>query len=301
MGRKTWCSSTRPGCSEVKATIASPHGRITRRRPSARARGYGTKWEKERDAYLAINTQCVTCGKRATTVDHKTPHRGNQRLFWSRSNWQPMCASCHSRKTARQDGGFGNTPRSEWVPRTACDDDGRPINAGHWWNGDRSELFEPRSLRPSRPELTIVSGAPAAGKSQWVRDHAEPEDLVIDVDSICAEILGQPGRVFSREIMDRALEERNRRLAALADDGEHARAFFIVSAARGEVRRAWATRLGARRSVLVMTPLHICLRRFRSDPMRAAVGDGQRAAIERWFKAYTPWVGDEIIRHSRRA
>ncbi|WP_186318376.1 HNH endonuclease, partial [Bacillus pumilus] len=24
------------------------------------------------------------------------------------SNWQPLCASCHNRKTAKEDGGFGN-------------------------------------------------------------------------------------------------------------------------------------------------------------------------------------------------
>lgn len=29
-------------------------------------------------------------------------------LFWDRTNWQGLCKQCHSRKTAAEDGGFGN-------------------------------------------------------------------------------------------------------------------------------------------------------------------------------------------------
>jgi len=32
-------------------------------------------------------------------------------VFWDCSRWQALCASCHGRKTAAQDGGFGNTRR----------------------------------------------------------------------------------------------------------------------------------------------------------------------------------------------
>ncbi len=41
-------------------------------------------------------------------VDHVVPHRGDPRLFWDRKNWRALARSCHSRKTARADGGFGN-------------------------------------------------------------------------------------------------------------------------------------------------------------------------------------------------
>lgn len=85
------------------------------RRPSARARGYNTGWEREARAFLAEHPTCIACGDRATVVDHATPHKGDRALFWNRANWQPMCAPCHSRKTARDDGGFGRpiTPRGE--------------------------------------------------------------------------------------------------------------------------------------------------------------------------------------------
>jgi 5-methylcytosine-specific restriction endonuclease McrA len=31
----------------------------------------------------------------ASVVDHKIPHRGDQVLFWSEDNWQPLCKRCH--------------------------------------------------------------------------------------------------------------------------------------------------------------------------------------------------------------
>jgi 5-methylcytosine-specific restriction protein A len=44
-------------------------------------------------------------------VDHRIPHRGDKRLFWDQSNWQSMSKTCHDRKTATADGGFGNISR----------------------------------------------------------------------------------------------------------------------------------------------------------------------------------------------
>lgn len=71
-----------------------------KRRPNAAARGYDSKWQKESKAFLALpsNRLCACgCGRAADMVDHIIPHRGDKRLFWSRSNWQPMASSpCHS-------------------------------------------------------------------------------------------------------------------------------------------------------------------------------------------------------------
>ncbi len=46
-------------------------------------------------------------GERANAVDHRIPHQGDERLFWDRSNWQPSCVPCNSRKCVEQEGGFG--------------------------------------------------------------------------------------------------------------------------------------------------------------------------------------------------
>lgn len=83
------------------------------RRGSAHSRGYGAQWRRARAAFLVRHPLCRDCEKSgrvtaATVVDHITPHRGDMRLFWQSENWQPLCAPCHSAKTAREDGGFGN-------------------------------------------------------------------------------------------------------------------------------------------------------------------------------------------------
>lgn len=64
-------------------------------------RGYGYRWQKARERYLMNHPLCVYCERNgavtvATVLDHIRPHRGDQGLFWDKSNWQGLCASCHS-------------------------------------------------------------------------------------------------------------------------------------------------------------------------------------------------------------
>nr|WP_258536290.1 HNH endonuclease signature motif containing protein [Comamonas kerstersii] len=39
----------------------------------------------------------------ATVVDHIVPHRGDQSLFWRRSNWQSLCSTHHSKDKQRDE------------------------------------------------------------------------------------------------------------------------------------------------------------------------------------------------------
>ena len=73
-------------------------------RGGADARGYDAKWRRARKAFLDRNPLCAECQREgkltpATVVDHIVPHRGDQRLFWDETNWQPLCKDCHDRKT----------------------------------------------------------------------------------------------------------------------------------------------------------------------------------------------------------
>ena len=76
-------------------------------RPAAE-RGYGSRWRKESRRYLQAHPLCEQCAKqgryvKATDVDHIIPHRGDPKLFWDESNWQPLCHRHHSEKTRRED------------------------------------------------------------------------------------------------------------------------------------------------------------------------------------------------------
>ena len=87
--------------------------RHDKERGTAAARGYYGRWQRARAAYLAKHPLCAECERQnrltpATVVDHKTPHRGDMALFWDSENWQALCKPCHDKKTAKEDGGFGN-------------------------------------------------------------------------------------------------------------------------------------------------------------------------------------------------
>jgi 5-methylcytosine-specific restriction enzyme A len=76
-------------------------------------RGYTYRWQKASKVFLSTHPLCAECEKEgrvtaATLVDHIIPHKGNYQLFWDESNWQPLCASHHSIKTATEDGAFGH-------------------------------------------------------------------------------------------------------------------------------------------------------------------------------------------------
>lgn len=71
-----------------------------------------TIWRRLRDQVLREQPLCAECHRNrriteASVIDHVNGDATDNR----RENLQALCASCHSRKTAREDGGFGNFSR----------------------------------------------------------------------------------------------------------------------------------------------------------------------------------------------
>lgn len=122
----------KPGCGKLNcvehrdAMKRERQQRVDAQRGSSAQRGYGSRWQKARATYLRQHPlcQCDECGdgalrvKAAVVVDHKVPHRGDQALFWDTSNWQSLAKVCHDKKTATQDGGFGNKGRGDQFPKS---------------------------------------------------------------------------------------------------------------------------------------------------------------------------------------
>lgn len=87
-------------------------------RPTAAQRLYNARWRKARWRFLRDNPLCVQCRDAgyfvpARIVDHIKPHKGEHGLFWDTANWQALCKTCHDRKTATEDGGFGRNFRQD--------------------------------------------------------------------------------------------------------------------------------------------------------------------------------------------
>lgn len=80
-------------------------------RPSSYQQGYNTAWAKLSKRIRLQRPICETprCGTPSAHVDHIDGDNSNNEEW----NLQALCLSCHSRKTATHDGGFGNprTPR----------------------------------------------------------------------------------------------------------------------------------------------------------------------------------------------
>jgi 5-methylcytosine-specific restriction protein A len=78
------------------------------RRGSSRERGYTSKWQKARAAYLAQHPLCVFCERErvltpATVVDHIVAHCGDPEKFWEQSNWQSLCKRHHDSTKQREE------------------------------------------------------------------------------------------------------------------------------------------------------------------------------------------------------
>ena len=89
------------------------------------------RWAKVRAQQLAQQPYCQCPhhkGQRvkAEVVDHITPHRGDERLFWNTSNLQSMTKQCHdSFKQSQEKGGAGFLK--------GCDASGFPLSHEHPW------------------------------------------------------------------------------------------------------------------------------------------------------------------------
>lgn len=71
-------------------------------------------WRNGSKQFLQRNPLCVICKDAgrivpSTEVDHVVPHRGEWELFIDSDNWQACCHTCHSRKTAKENGGIAQT------------------------------------------------------------------------------------------------------------------------------------------------------------------------------------------------
>jgi len=85
-----------------------------RQRPNATKRGYDRKWQKASANFLKLpgNERCACgCSRSADMVDHRVAPKGDMKLFWDRTNWQPYALVCNTRKGIREEGGFGR-PRA---------------------------------------------------------------------------------------------------------------------------------------------------------------------------------------------
>lgn len=106
------CST--PGCPQtVTSGRCEKHTQQAEaQRGTAAERGYGTRWERRKRAYIYRHPWCNLCGRPAQVPDH---HPETRKELVAKGDpdpdadrhLRPLCTSCHNSETARnQPGGW---------------------------------------------------------------------------------------------------------------------------------------------------------------------------------------------------
>jgi hypothetical protein len=148
--------------------------------------------------------------------------------------------------------------------------------------GEFGDLARP-DLPPPNCRVMLICGPVAAGKSTYVRAHATPDDIVIDLDMIARE------RGYGRDrplgAVGELLQERNRRLATLFDEPQSRVAWVILTAPSRALRQWWTRTLGVKRGDLILLTASRAelRRRIIADPDRVVVRDQHIALVDQWI------------------
>lgn len=195
---------------------------------SSRQRGYTRRWEKARKIHLAKHPTCVQCEadghpRTGNEVDHIVPHMGDPKIFWDEKNWQTLCKTHHSMKTAAE--------RKHWA-----------------------KVLLPILPHPIIP-IELVCGPPGSGKTTYCINQATHTELIIDLDEIKFQVRKGP------ELLKRAIIRRNEIIASLAEPTKYTKAYLIVGAPRYADRAHWVKQLACKVTVLE-TAMDICADRL---------------------------------------
>ncbi|HKV14528.1 MAG TPA: AAA family ATPase [Reyranella sp.] len=238
-----------------------------------------------RRAYLRAFPVCSVegCGEPATDVDHVLSVQDRPDLRLDPSNFRSFCHPHHSQRTAREQG-FAQTGPANSI------------------NAPLRGARHPEWLRPSIVPLTLVCGAPGAGKSTYVERHRGPRDMVLDLDAIIAKLSGFPIYTAPAVWTDPALRWRNGRLSLLGYvSSRWPAAWLIVAEPHDNWRQWWVDKMGAR-VVVVETSLARCVDRITFDDRRPlAVRQRHCELVGWWWSKYQRRPDDLIITDDGRA
>lgn len=125
--------------------------------------------------------------------------------------------------------------------------------------------------------LHIITGAPCSGKSTYVREHAQPGDVIVDFDVIAQALGSAVSHQAEGAVREAAFAARSAVINYLVDHAEECEGWVIHSDPADWQREAYE-RVGAE-FVDLDTDLETCLERAEQDERP----EGEADAIRAWF------------------
>ncbi len=221
-------------------------------------------WRDTQAAYMASRHYvCERCGGLARIVHHKryinAENVGDPAVTLDWANLEAVCIDCHNTE---------HMSAKNPANGTAFDKDGNIIKV---------------------PNVFLVCGCPGSGKSSYVARHKTRRDLVVDLDYLCAALMGEPGELYLNHdpVISVALEVRTLLYEIISTRrGKWERAFVVTSAPHLDEQRALARDLNAE-IIMIDTPLDVCLERLQADGRRAHAQVLYESQARKWWQEYS--------------
>lgn len=141
-------------------------------------------------------------------------------------------------------------------------------------------------------DVFIVYGAPCSGKTTWVKENAESEDLILDIDRLWQAVRADRCGRYDKpsELSQNVFAMRDLLIDMIkVRRGNWQRAFIIGGYPLQGERERLADIVGAKQLVFIDTPKEVCEARLRASPDGRDQAQWQRF-IDLWFERYSPPV-----------
>lgn len=241
-------------------------------REFARSFYNSTKWKEMREyIFNKYYGLCADCGKPGEEVHHiewlKPTNIDNPEVTLGEDNLVLLCKDCHFNKHKKSNPLNKNFKKKRNI-----------TNNGTYFD-EEGNLCECKTY--------IVYGAPASGKSTYVKEHKKEGDLVVDLDLIMQAISMSDKSNIANNLLDIAIGIRDYIYSRIEDKTVDSKNIWVIGMLPNkEEREQLRGRLKAD-MIFINSTINDCIERANNDIDRQNK-ELQKYLIENWFAKYQP-------------
>ena len=235
----------------------------------------GKEWIKLRNAYFASQYGiCERCSEPGLIVHHKiylTPKNiGNPEVSLNWDLLELLCLECHNKE-------HGGDVIADGL---MFDEDGNLVKERQAMRGYKFDAEG--NMVPA--DVYVVWGAPASGKTTYVRNHMKPGDLVVDLDLIKQAISMQGRDEVDGSLLNIAIQVRDMLYSLVANRKVNSDVWVVACLPKDEQRDKLGELLKTSKFIYINATKEECIQRALSDSERTDK-ELQLEIIETWFNS----------------